>query len=149
MAGPRTCRSPCGNPCQKPLPIGKDELAEGAQEAPTDNSGTPVPTSRTLILASTPVLTPSSAPASTNELFKKFMKACLENQTQAPAPSQAEPREQPLKAWFPDFYYKNLYIDCYHFCHQCQNYFETAGATRPNRISFATSFLRGMVIQQW
>lgn len=115
MAGPRTCRSPCGNPCQEPLPIGKDELAEGAQEAPTDNSGTPVPTSRTLILASTPVLTPSSAPASTSKLFKKFMKACLENQTQAPAPSQAEPREQPLKAWFPDFYYKNLYIDCYHF----------------------------------
>lgn len=148
MAGPRTCRSPCGNPCQKPLSIGKDKLAEGAQEAPTDNSSTPVPTSRTLILAFTPVLTPSSALASTNELFKKFIKTCLKNQTQVPTPSQAELRKQPFKAWFPDFYYKNLYLDCYHFCHRCQNYFETARATRPNRISFATLFLRGIVIQQ-
>ena len=58
--------------------------------------------------------TPLPAPISTNELFKQFMKAYLEAQT--PAPVQAEPQEQLLKACFPDFYYGNLHMDCYRFC---------------------------------
>ena len=79
------------------------------------------------------------------------MKAYLENQNQAlpPAPIQAEFREQPLKARFPDLYYGNSHLDCYRFCQQCEDHFETAGANGPNRIPFAASFLRGAVAQRW
>ena len=90
---------------------------------------------------------PIPAPASTNELFEQFMKAYLEAKT--PAPVQAEPREQPLKARFPDLYYGNSHMDCYRFCQQCEDHFETAGATGNNRIPFAASFLRGTVVQRW
>ena len=77
------------------------------------------------------------------------MKAYLENQNQAlpPAPIQAEFQEQPLKARFPNLYYGNSHLDCYRFCQQCEDHFETAGANGPNRISFAASFLRGVVAQ--
>ena len=98
-----------------------------------------------------PVFTPVPATASTDGLFQQFMKAYLENQNQAqtPAPVQAEPREQPLKARFPDLYYGNSHMDCYRFCQQCEDHFETAGATGNNRIPFAASFLRGTVVQRW
>ena len=71
------------------------------------------------------------------------MKAYLEAQTQAqtPAPSQAEPREWYLKAYLPNLYYGNLQLDCYRFCKQCEDHFDTAGATGSNRIPFASSFL--------
>ena len=93
------------------------------------------------------VHTPFPAPASTDELFKQFMKVYLKAQT--PAPVQAKPREELLKARFPDLYYGNSHMDCYRFCQQYEDHFETAGATRPNRIPFAVSFLRGTVVQQW
>ena len=98
-----------------------------------------------------PVLPSVPTTASTNGLFQQFMKAYLENQNQAlpPAPIQAEFREQPLKARFPDLYYGNSHLDCYRFCQQCEDHFETAGANGPNRIPFAASFLRGAVAQRW
>ena len=98
-----------------------------------------------------PVLAPVPATASTDGLFQQFMKAYLENQNQAlpPAPIQAEFREQPLKARFPDLYYGNSHLDCYRFCQQCEDHFETAGANGPNRIPFAASFLHGAVAQRW
>ena len=78
------------------------------------------------------------------------MKTYLENQNQnqalPPTPIQAEPWEQPLKAQFPDLYYKNSYLDCYHFCQQCEDHFDTAGASGPNRIPFTASFPRGSVV---
>ena len=40
-------------------------------------------------------------------------------------------------------------MDCYRFCQQCEDHFETAGASGPNRIPFAASFLRGSVVQRW
>ena len=75
------------------------------------------------------------------------MKACLENQNQAlpPAPIQAEFWEQPLKAWFPDLYYRNSHLDYYCFYQYCENHFETAGANGPNYISFAVLFLHYVV----
>ena len=39
-------------------------------------------------------------------------------------------------------------MDCYRFCQQFKDHFETAGAKRRNRIPFAASFLRGLVTQQ-
>ena len=40
-------------------------------------------------------------------------------------------------------------MDCYRFCQQCEDHFETAGAKELNRIPFAASFLHGGVTQQW
>ena len=78
------------------------------------------------------------------------MKAYLEAQVSARIASEIdpEPREQPFKVRFLDFYYGNLHMNCYQFCQQCKNHFETAGAKRPNRISFAALFVRGSVTQQ-
>ena len=65
------------------------------------------------------------------------------------APLALEPRERPLKAWFPDIYYHNSHMDCYRFCQQYEDYFKTAGAKEPNKIPFAALFLHGSVTQQW
>ena len=128
-------------------PAGEDELA-GA--VPTEGSGTPTPTpvvSRAPTPA--PATAPAAAPSLDTELFKQFMKAYLE--AQVPGQTEVEPElcEQPLKARFPDLYYDNLHMDCYRFCQQCEDHFETAGAKGPNKILFAASFLRGLVTQQW
>lgn len=71
MAGPHNCYSPRCNP----LLTGEDELAR----APTKGSGTPTyifAISRTLSPAPAPIS--ASAPASTDKLFKQFMKAYLD-----------------------------------------------------------------------
>ena len=65
------------------------------------------------------------------------------------APPVLELQEQPFKAWFLDLYYGNLHMDCYRFCPQYKDYFETARVKRPNRILFAALFLRGLITQQW
>ena len=90
---------------------------------------------------------PIPALASTNELFKQFMKAYLEAKTLVPI--QTEFREQPLKARFPNLYYGYFYLNCYRFCQQYEDHFETVEANGPNRISFAASFLRGAMAQRW
>lgn len=76
------------------------------------------------------------------------MKTYLEAQAQA-APSQSEPRERPLKARFPDLYFGKSHMDCYHFCQQCEDPFDTGRATALNRTSFAASFLRGSISFRW
>ena len=80
-----------------------------------------------------------------NELFKHSIKAYLEAQVTSWTKVDPKPRKQPLKARFPDLYYDNLHMDCYQFCQQCEDYFETAGAKKPNKIPFALLFLRGLV----
>ena len=40
-------------------------------------------------------------------------------------------------------------MDCYHFCQQCEDYFETSGATGMNRTPFAATFLRGAISLRW
>ena len=52
-------------------------------------------------------------------------------------------QEVALKAKVPKVYYGKLHMDCYHFCQQCKDYFETAGAPETNRTPFAASFLHG------
>ena len=84
-----------------------------------------------------------------NELFKQFMKAYLENQVTGQTEIDIEPRKQLFKARFPNLYYGNLHMDCYQFCQQCKDHFETAGAKRPNRILFAALFLRVLGIFQY
>ena len=150
MASPHTCRSSCRNP-----PSGsKNELARGPAEAPTKGNNTPTP-SPLVSQAQTPASAQAPAPPSNEGLFQQFMKAYLKNmnlnQNQVPllAPIQAELWEYPLKAQFPDLYYEKFQLDYYRFCHQCEDHFNTAGATRPNRIPFAISFFRRSVIQRW
>lgn len=87
MVGQRTC-------CNLP-PAGKDELARKAPiKAPA----------------------PALAPASTDELFKQFMKVHQKAQTQPLAQNQPELRERPFNARFSDLYYKELHLDYYYFC---------------------------------
>ena len=130
--GSRARRSPRVNPPADPTGE-QDELAgqgpvrgfnAGSDEAPT----------------------PPLVPPSTKDLFTKFMKVFMET-TQAQA--LAEPREQPLKARSPKTHSGKSYMDCYHFCQQCEDYFETSGATGMNCTSFAASFLRGTISLRW
>ena len=74
------------------------------------------------------------------DLFIKFLKIFIET-TQAWDQEQLEPQERPLKAKTPETYSRKSYIDCYHFCQQCEDYFETSSATGMNYISFAATFL--------
>lgn len=152
MAGPRTrCNPP---------PASKDELA---RRAPTKDSGTPTPTpavsrAPTPVLAQTPAPTEAPAPAqtptpasaliisSTDELCQQLMKTYAAIVKLLEQNRGAGPCERPLKARFPDLYYGNSHLDCYRFCQQCEDHFETAGANGPNRILFAASFLCGAVV---
>ena len=142
MAGPRTCRSLC----QNPSPTGKDELAGVAL---TEGSGTPILTPVMFYALTSALATdPAVAPSLDNKLFKQFIKAYLEAQMPSQIEIDPEPCKQSLKARFPDLYYGNLHMDCYQFCQQCEDHFETARAKGLNKISFAALFLHASVIQQ-
>ena len=106
----------------------------GSNEAPT-KAFTP-PEASTL-----PLVLPTS-----EDLFTKFIKMFMET-TQAR--EQLEPRERPLKARTPETYFGKSHMDCYHFCQQCEDYFETSGATGINRTPFAATFLRGAISLRW
>ena len=136
MARPYTYHSFCHNP----LPNGEDKLAEGLPGVFTKSSNTPTP-SPTVFWAPTPAfaLAPTPALPSINKLFKQFMKAYLET-NQRPNQPPAECK-RPLKSKVPDVYYGKLHMDCYHFCQQYKDYFETSWATRTNSIFFAAFFL--------
>ena len=71
------------------------------------------------------------------------------SETKGQEPKAEVPRERPLKAKVPDVYFGKSHMDCYHFCQQCEDHFETAGATGSNRTPFATSFLRGKINFRW
>ena len=102
MAKPHTC---C-NPRRNPLPGGKNKLVGGPPGAPTKGSNIPTHSS-TVSRALT------FAPPSTNELFKRSMKAYLEPYQK---PSQPPAKyKRPFKAKVPDVYYGKLYMDRYHF----------------------------------
>ena len=54
-----------------------------------------------------------------------------------------------LKAKSLNVYRGRSFMECYNFCQQCEDYFATAGATGPNRIPFAASFLRDWINFRW
>ena len=84
----------------------------------------------------------------TKDLFTKFMKVFMK-MTQAQAQAIAEPRERPLKARTPKTYSGKSYMDCYHFCQQCEDYFKISGAIGMNRTPFAATFLHGPINLRW
>ena len=75
------------------------------------------------------------------------MKAYLES-NQRPNQLLVECK-QFFKAKMPDVYYGKLHMDCYHFCQQCEDHFETSWATGTNRTPFAASFPRGNINVRW
>lgn len=99
---------------------------------------------------------PSSIPRKTFRGTKLCMNLFLQAQAQAQVQTQAQvnrsdqaPRKRPLKAPPPDLYFGKSHMECYHFCQQCEDHFDTAGATGTNRIPFAASFLRGRISFRW
>ena len=140
-SGSCACRNPCVN---TPIdPAGElDELANAQGPARRSNAGSDE--SSTPPEASTPPLVPPIS----EDLFTKFMKVFMET-TQAQAQALAEPKERPLKARTPETYSGKSHMACYYFCQQCEDYFETSGATGMNRILFATTFLRGAISLRW
>ncbi len=54
-----------------------------------------------------------------------------------------------LKAKTPGVYRGWSHIEYYNFCQQCEDYFATYGATEPNQIPFAASFLRDRINFRW
>lgn len=79
----------------------------------------------------------------TDEDLQRITKLCMDSLLQGQGQSQAnqKPQERPFKARFPDLYFGKSHMDCYHFCQQCGDHFNTAQATGTNRTSFAASFL--------
>ena len=126
-------------------PAGKlDELAgaQGLARGSNAKSNKAPTKASTLPKAFTPPLI--SPP--TEDLFNRFIKVFMET-TQAQA--LAEPRERSLKARTPKTYFGKSYIDCYHFCQQYEDYFETSGTTEMNRTLFVAIFLRSTVSLRW
>ncbi len=54
-----------------------------------------------------------------------------------------------LKAKTPDVYRGRSHMECYNFCQQCEDHFATCGATGPNRVPFAASFVRDKINFRW
>ena len=114
MAGPQARRN--ASP-----PAGKDELAGDVPGVPIKGSGT-----HTLTLAAfrAPTLAPAPVPGPlgryTDENLQRATKLALDSfvrgQEHGQIQANTAPRERPLKAWFPDLYYRNSHLDCYCFC---------------------------------
>ena len=110
----------------------------------------PVETTPTPSTASAPSQVLSSAPAPTlysQEDLQRITKLCMDLFFQGN--HQEGPREGQLKARFPDLYYEKSHMECYHFCQQCEDHFDTAGAIGSNRTPFAASFLCGRISFRW
>ena len=140
MAGPCTRRNP---------PFGgEDELAE----APTEGNSTPAisraPTpAPAQALAPTSAPTPASVPGPpgryTDKNLQRTTKLALELFVKGQEHGQANSAlwDRALKARNPDLYYESSHMECYYFCRQYEDHFDTAGATGHKRVSFAASFL--------
>ena len=144
LRGSRPRRSPRRNP--PPIDPVEDELARDPSSVGGPNSGSTSPAlscnptpgpDLVPALISAPVPAPTPALVASEELFKKFMKVYLETNQR---PRQPE-RKSTLKAKVPEVYYDKSHMDCYHFCQQYEDCFETAGATGFNQTPFAAFFL--------
>ena len=91
----------------------------------------------------TPVPAPAPAHYSKEDL-QSMMKVCMDSilQVQVVCPTEpASHQEGQLKARLPDLYYGKSHMECYYFCQQCEDHFDTAGATGSNQTPFAALFL--------
>ena len=92
--------------------------------------------------------TPANPPA-VEPLITKYteedLQRILRTIFEARAPLSDGTHEKPLKAKSLDVYFGKSYMECYNFCQQYEDQFATAGVKGPNRILFATSFLRDRI----
>ena len=134
-AGRSSCVNTPANPAEE-----QDELADQgpAKRSNVGNNEAPTPSE-----APTPPFAPP-----TEDFFTKFIKVFMET-TQAQAQALTEPQERPLKAKTPKTYSGKSHIDWYNFYQQCEDYFETSGATGMNCTPFAATFLRGAISLRW
>ena len=116
--------------------------------APTNDSGTP---KLTPAISRTPTPAPAQAqaPASASVLglpgrytdkdLQRATKLALELFVKGHKYGQANsaPQNRAFKARNLDFYYENSHMECYYFCQQYEDYFDTAGATGHKRVPFA------------
>ena len=139
--GSYACRRPCVN---TPVDLAGelDKLVGAQSPARRSNAGSDE------ALIPLEASTPPFVPPTSKDLFTKFMKVFMET-TQAQAQVLAEPQKRPLKARTPETYSGKSHMDCYHFCQQCEDYFETSGAMGMNHTPFATTFLCGTVSLRW
>lgn len=70
------------------------------------------------------------------KLFIKGQKRGQEN---------SAPCNRLLNAKNPNLSYSYLHIECYYFCRQCKNHFDTAEGMELKHISFTTLFLHNRV----
>ena len=82
------------------------------------------------------------------DLFTKFIKVFMKIM-QAQAQVLVKPQKSSLKARTLEIYWGKSHIECYHFCQQCKNYFETFGAIGTNYTLFVTLLLRGSISIKW
>ena len=83
-------------------------------------------------------------PPPIEDFFIKFMKMFMKD-TQARDWEQLEQQDCSLNAKTLDTYSEKSHIDFYHFCKQCEDYFETSGATGINYTLFTATFFCGHV----
>ena len=99
-----------------------------------------------------PALVP--APVPTNDLFRQFMQAYIEDRHQpaqaaASVKSREDVSDRSLKDRNPDLYYSNLHMECYYFYQQCKDNFETVGAKGHKHILFVATFLKDRILNCW
>ena len=143
--------------CQN-LHDGKEKLAGGT---PTEGSNhcTLAPTA---IRAPTPaaalVVAPLAASSSANSSVVRYLEDDLQRifrtilnckpPVPVPAPVVAAvPHfeglcKRPLKARFLEIYWDKTHLKCYNFFQQCKDHFTIAAARGPNRVPFASIFLK-------
>ena len=135
-----------------PSPSGPAAPAPAAT-LPAATAPTATALAATYLAATAPAATAPTATPIEN-LFRQFMQAYMEDRrNSAPAPVPAplagfreDVSNRPLKTRNLDLYYGNSHMECYHFCQQCEDHFETVGAKGHKRVPFATSFLKYRIL---
>ena len=141
------CRSSCCNP---PV-IAKDELVG---PAPTEGSD-PYISALAALHDSTPAPPPALPFTSTFAIdwtveysktdLQRIFRTVLEAKPLAfasqPLVFPDGPHKRPLKARFSELYCDKTHMEHYNFIQQYEEYFTIAGAKKPNRVPFASTFL--------
>lgn len=145
------------NPCYNPSLTSKNELTREiliknyyTSIAATFQPQIPTPTP-TQNLVFTLVLTLASIPTinSINKLCWQLIKIYAAIVKLLDYLQSIKPCERPFKAQFPNFYYRNLHLNCYCFYQYYKYDFEIVGPNKPNQIFFDLLFFCKVVVQQW
>lgn len=77
----------------------------------------------------------------TNKNMQSILRALIEARLTAAKFSY----KRFFKARFSDLWKSDNHITCYNFCQQCKDHFATAGAKKPNHISFTIFFIQDCI----